>query len=107
MIQVDKSLFVLDGRHRLDVLSLTCGEDAFTLEYTITPFLPGDQRGGEVVYLWIEAADDRLHDYTDSRGRPWPERGWAAHSGHHLRAAGHPHVREGAFGPFRVPARSV
>ncbi|ANZ42547.1 hypothetical protein BBK82_07085 [Lentzea guizhouensis] len=44
------------------------GEDAFVLDYTITPPLPGDEPGGETVFMWIEAADDRLHHYTDFGG---------------------------------------
>ena len=63
MIRVDKSLTVLDGKHELRVLSLTRGEDSFALDYTITPPL-----GGEPVFMWIEAADDQGHEYTDSGG---------------------------------------
>lgn len=68
MIHVDKSVPVLDGRHELRVLSLSRGEDSFALEYTITPPLPGDQPGGEMVFLWIEAVDDKGHEYTDFGG---------------------------------------
>ncbi|SFR02761.1 hypothetical protein SAMN04488564_102172 [Lentzea waywayandensis] len=68
MIHVDKSLSVLDGRHELHVLSLNRGDDSFALDYTITPPLPGDQPGGEMVFLWIEAADDQGHEYTDFGG---------------------------------------
>lgn len=68
MIHVDKSVSVLDGRHQLHVLSLTRAEDSFALDYTITPPLPGDEPGGEMVFLWIEAADDLGHEYIDFGG---------------------------------------
>lgn len=64
MIHVDKSVSVLEGRHELHVLSLTRGEDSFALDYTITPPLSD----GEMVFMWIEAADDQGHEYTDFGG---------------------------------------
>lgn len=68
MIHVDKSVSVLDGQHELRVLSLTRAEDSFALEYTITPPLPGDHPGSEMVFMWIEAVDDQGHEYTDFGG---------------------------------------
>lgn len=68
MIHVDKSLSVLEGTHELRVLHLTRREDAFALDYTITPPLPGDQPGGETVFMWIEAVDDQGHEYSDFGG---------------------------------------
>jgi hypothetical protein len=68
VISVDKTLSVLEGRHELTLLTLTREHESFAVEYTITPPLPGDRPGGEMVFMWIEAVDDHGHAYTDFGG---------------------------------------
>jgi len=68
LIRVDTTLSVLEGRHELAVLTLTNGQESFTVDCTITPPLSDDRPGEGMVFLWIEAIDDRGQAYTDFGG---------------------------------------
>jgi hypothetical protein len=67
VIVVEQTLPVLDGRHRLDVRTLTLGPDRLDVEYTITPPLP-EGPSEDMVLPRLEATDDHGRTYNDGGG---------------------------------------
>ncbi|MGW4423345.1 hypothetical protein [Streptosporangium sp. NPDC004631] len=68
VVSVNRTIPVLGGRHILNVLTLRREPDCFSMDYTLTPPLPGDRPGGDTVFLWVEATDDLGTVYGDGGG---------------------------------------
>lgn len=67
-VPIGQTFPVLDGRHHLTVLSLKREAESFSVDYTLTPALPGDQPGQDVVFMWVQATDDLGTVYSDGGG---------------------------------------
>jgi hypothetical protein len=66
MIAVNRTVPVLDGRHQLEVRTLSLKPESFEVAYTITPPLPAS--GDEVMFMRVAATDDRGHTYGGISG---------------------------------------